>query len=125
MLVELFTQNHYFAFQVVQVFLVTTLTSAASGAIEDVIKNPLSAQSLLAKNIPAASDFYLSYILIQCVFAGATGMLQIFGFLRHVVLVKFTNNPRTRFKHWRQLSVIRFGALFPVYSNMGVIGTRP
>lgn len=121
-MVELFTQSNYFAFQVVQVFLITTLTSAASGAIQEIIKQPFKAQDLLAKNLPAASDFYLSYILIQCVFSGATGMLQVFGFIRHVILVKFTNNPRSRFKQWRQMRVPQWGSLFPVYANMGVIG---
>lgn len=120
-MIELFTQNNYFAFQVVQVFLITTLTAAASSSLASVISNPYSAKDLLAQNLPSASNFYLSYILIQCLASGAVGMLQIFGFLRHVILTRFMNNPRTRYKSWRQLRVPRYGALFPVYSNMGVI----
>lgn len=120
--IELFTQNNYFAFQVVQVFLITTLTSAASNAFQDVLKDPLGARDLLAQNLPGASDFYLSYILIQCLLSGATNMLQIWGFLRHVVMVKFTNNPRMRYQSWRQLKQPMWGALYPVYANMGVIG---
>ena len=52
--VELFTQNTYFVFQVVQVFLVTTLTSAASAAITAVIEDPTSAESVLSANLPKA-----------------------------------------------------------------------
>ncbi|KAM3527804.1 hypothetical protein MY4038_006187 [Beauveria bassiana] len=119
--VELFTQNAYFAFQVVQVFLITTLTSAASSAITDIIKNPLGAKDLLAKSLPSASDFYLSYILIQCVLSGCKDLLQIWPFIRHVVLAKITDNPRTRFKAWKELTTPGWGGIFPVYSNMGVI----
>lgn len=114
-------QNAYFAFQVVQVFLITTLTSAASSAITDIISDPLSIKDKLAKSLPAASDFYLSYILIQCVLSGCKDILQIWGFLRHVVLAKLTDNPRSRFRTWRALQIPRWGGVFPVYSNMGVI----
>ncbi|ATY61389.1 DUF221 domain-containing [Cordyceps militaris] len=119
--VELFTQNAYFAFQVVQVFLITTLTSAASGAITEIIKNPLGAKDMLAKSLPSASDFYLSYILIQCVLSGCKDLLQVWPFLRHVVLAKITDNPRSRFRAWKELTTPGWGGIFPVYSNMGVI----
>lgn len=120
--VELFVQNSYFAFQVVQVFLVTTLAAAASSSLTQVIKDPLSAKDLLASSLPSASNFYLSYILIQCAASAGINILQIFDFIRHVILSKMTDNPRKRFWRWRQLRMPRWGALFPVYSNMGVIG---
>jgi hypothetical protein len=120
--VELFVQNTYFTFQVVQVFLITTLSSALSSSLTEVIKAPLSAKDLLAKSLPSASNFYLSYILIQCAASGGINMLQIFDFLRHVILQRLTNNPRKRFWRWRKLRMAPWGALFPVYSNMGVIG---
>ncbi|GFP54268.1 uncharacterized protein RSN1 [Trichoderma asperellum] len=118
---ELFTQNAYFAFQVVQVFLVTTITSAASGALQSIIENPLGIQSLLAQNLPKASNFYLSYILIQCLATGGTGILQAFSLIRHQIVAKTTDVPRTRFKTWHKLRPARWGGIFPVFTNMGVI----
>ncbi|RFU76151.1 duf221 domain-containing protein [Trichoderma arundinaceum] len=118
---ELFTQNAYFAFQVVQVFLVTTITSAASGALQSIIQDPLSIQSLLAQNLPKASNFYLSYILIQCLATGGTGLLQVFSLIRHHIVVKTTDIPRRRFMAWRKLRPARWGGIFPVFTNMGVI----
>ena len=120
--VELFVQNSYFTFQVFQVFLITTLSSALSSSLTEVIQAPLSAKDLLAKSLPSASNFYLSYILIQCAASGGINMLQVFDFLRHVILQRLTNNPRKRFWRWRKLRMAPWGALFPVYSNMGVIG---
>ncbi|KAM0512992.1 hypothetical protein ACHAPE_008352 [Trichoderma viride] len=118
---ELFTQNAYFAFQVVQVFLVTTITSAASGALQSIIENPLGIQSLLAQNLPKASNFYLSYILIQCLATGGTSLLQAFSVIRHEIVAKATDVPRTRFRTWRKLRPARWGGIFPVFTNMGVI----
>lgn len=119
--VELFTQNCYFAFQVVQVFLITTLTSAASDSLTEIITKPLSVKDKLASSLPSASDFYLSYILIQCVLSGCKDILQIWSFLRHVILAKVTDNPRSRYRKWRELTNPGWGGIFPVYSNMGVI----
>ncbi|KAL7966510.1 hypothetical protein HDV63DRAFT_397117 [Trichoderma sp. SZMC 28014] len=118
---ELFTQNAYFAFQVVQVFLVTTITSAASGALQSIIQNPLGIQSLLAQNLPKASNFYLSYILIQCLATGGTALLQAFSVIRHEIVAKTTDVPRIRFRTWRKLRTARWGGIFPVFTNMGVI----
>ncbi|KAH7001106.1 hypothetical protein EDB80DRAFT_84815 [Ilyonectria destructans] len=120
-LVELFVQNAYFAFQVVQVFLITTITSAASAAFMDILKNPVSAKDLLAKNLPKASNFYLSYILVQCLAVGATGILHIFELLRQFIFSKIAQVPRARFNVWYTLRPPRFGGVYPVYTNMAVI----
>ncbi|ODA83202.1 hypothetical protein RJ55_01713 [Drechmeria coniospora] len=120
-MVELFVQQGYFAFQVVQVFLVTTLTSAASAAFTDVILNPIKAKDILASNLPMASNFYLSYILIQCLMSSGTHLLQLSSLIRHQVIDKFTHLPRTRYRMYRKLRPEKWGGIFPVYANMGVI----
>lgn len=63
--VELTTQNFYFAFQVVQVFLVVTLASSAASVVTKIIQDPTSAPQLLATRIPKVSNFYISYIVLQ------------------------------------------------------------
>ncbi|KAJ9156119.1 DUF221 domain-containing protein [Pleurostoma richardsiae] len=120
-MIELFTQSAYFVFQVVQVFLVTTLTSAASAAFTDILKDPLSAKDLLSQNLPKASNFYLSYILVQCLAAGAGGFLQLLQLFRHQIIGKVADNPRTRFKRWHKLPIVHWGSVYPVFTNLGVI----
>ena len=121
-MVELFVQKGYFAFQVVQVFLVTTLTSAASAAFTEIIQNPLGIKDVLSKNLPMASNFYLSYILIQCLANSATNLIQVFALIRHCLLSRFTTLPRSQFKAWRRLRPAKWGGIYPVFANMGVIG---
>ncbi|KID84845.1 DUF221 domain-containing protein [Metarhizium guizhouense ARSEF 977] len=119
--VELFVQNVYFAFQVVQVFLITTLTSAASSALGKILSNPLGAKDLLAENIPKASNFYLSYIMIQCLMSGGMRLIQVFGLIRHYIVSRVSAVPRTRYKRWCKLESAYWGGVYPIYTNMGVI----
>ncbi|EEU34202.1 uncharacterized protein NECHADRAFT_96579 [Fusarium vanettenii 77-13-4] len=120
-LVELFTQEVYFAFQIVQVFLITTLTSAASATVMTIIKEPLKTPDLLAENLPKASNFYLSYILVQCLAIGATGLLHIFELIRHYAFARLSQIPRARFNVWYKLQPPKWGGVYPIYTNMAVI----
>ena len=120
-LIELFTQNAYFAFQVVQVFLITTITTAASGALTKILANPISAKDLLAQNLPKASNFYLSYILIQCLMSGGFALLHPFELLRHIILNRISSIPRARYRVWKKLRLMHYGGIYPIFTNMGVI----
>src|SRR5579862_6719388 len=97
--VELTVQNSYFAFQVVQVFLVATISSAASAAVPSILKNPSSAASLLATNLPLASNLYISYIIVQGLSISSSSLLQIAGWIVAKILGRlFDNTPRKMYK---------------------------
>jgi hypothetical protein len=121
-LVELYVQQAYFFFQVLQVFLVTTLTSAASAAVFEVIQEPFKVKDMLSENLPKASNFYLSYILIQCLAGGATRLANFGDLIRHEVISKTLPNPRRRFYRWRKLRRVHWGSEYPRFTNLGVIG---
>ncbi len=120
--VELFVQNAYMVFQVVQVFLITTLTSAASAAFTKILQDPLSTKDLLSQNLPKASNFYLSYVLVQCLAGGAWGMVHALDLFRHGLLARTMEHPTRLGKTWRKLRPVHWGAIFPVFTNMVVIG---
>ncbi|PGH12676.1 hypothetical protein AJ80_06619 [Polytolypa hystricis UAMH7299] len=120
--VELFTQNAHFAFQVVQVFLVTTITSAASAALDQIIKDPLSAKDILAENLPKSSNFYISYFVLQGLVLSAGAVVQVFGFIIFKILRIFLDTtPRKLYNRWVELSGLSWGTVFPVFTNMAVI----
>ncbi|RLL94105.1 hypothetical protein CFD26_101523 [Aspergillus turcosus] len=120
--VELFTQSAHFCFQVVQVFLVTTLTSAASAATAQIIKDPLSAKDLLAENLPKATNFYISYFLLQGLTMSSMAVVQVAGVLIFKFMSTFFDrSPRHLYQRWASLSGISWGNVFPVFTNMGVI----
>jgi hypothetical protein len=121
--VEYTVSNYYFAFQVVQVFLVTTLTSAASSAVTDVIKNPGSAPALLSTALPAANNFYLSYIILQGLGVFSSTLAGVSGLVVRPLLAKFLGStPRKLFIKWNSLTTMKYGTVYPVYTNLLVIG---
>ncbi|OGE56964.1 hypothetical protein PENARI_c002G03371 [Penicillium arizonense] len=120
--VELFTQSAHFVFQVVQVFLVTTLTSAASAATAQIVKDPLSVKDLLAQNLPKATNFYISYFMLQGLSMSSLALVQIVSALVFkFVTTFFAYSPRRLFQRWAELGSLSWGNVFPVFTNMAVI----
>jgi quinol-cytochrome oxidoreductase complex cytochrome b subunit len=114
-------QNYYFAFQVIQVFLVATLGASAAAVVQSVKDDPASAPSLLANNIPTASTFYLSYFILQGLSVVANVLLGVVGLIVFKLLGKLLDNtPRKMYKRWISLSGLGWGTLFPIYTNLFV-----
>lgn len=121
--VELRVQNTYFLFQVIQVFLVTTVTSSASASVVAIIQNPSSVTSLLGQDLPKASNFYISYFVLQGLTISAGAVLQLVGVILFKVLGKFLDStPRKMYKRFATLSGLGWGTVFPVYTLLTTIG---
>jgi hypothetical protein len=119
--VESAVQNYYFAFQVIQVFLVATLGASAASVVQSVKDDPASAPTLLANNIPTASTFYLSYFILQGLSVVANVLLAVVGLIVFKLLGKLLDNtPRKMYKRWISLSGLGWGTLFPIYTNLFV-----
>lgn len=110
--VELTVQNSYFGFQVVQVFLVATLGSAASASVEQITNDPTMVPSLLAENIPKANNFYLCYFILQGLGSVFGMLLGIVGFILFFLLGKLLDKtPRKMYNRWISLSGLGWGTL--------------
>lgn len=121
--VELFTQNAYFCFQVVQVFLISTMSSAATSVAKQIVDNPSSATSILASNLPTSSNFYISYFIVQGLTVAAGVISQVVGFVIFSLMYKYlAGTPRALYNKWANLSAISWGSTLPVYTNIAVIG---
>ncbi|KAL1968016.1 hypothetical protein VTN77DRAFT_2433 [Rasamsonia byssochlamydoides] len=120
--VELWTQNAYFGFQVVQVFLVVTLASSATSVVESIIEQPQSAATLLAQKLPKASNFYISYIILQGLTFTSGALLQIVGLILGKILGKILDtSPRKMFNRWSSLADMGWGTVLPPMSLLAVI----
>ena len=121
--VELRVQNTYFLFQVLQVFLVTTISSAAAASVVTIIQTPGSVTSLLAVNLPTASNFYISYFILQGLSISSGAILQLVGVILYRLLGKFLDKtPRKMYRRFASLSGLGWGTVFPVYTLLTVIG---
>ncbi|KAF2274422.1 DUF221-domain-containing protein [Westerdykella ornata] len=121
--VELQTQSWYFAFQVIQVFLITTFAGAVTTVINQILDNPGSAITLLSENLPKASNFYINYFILFGLSAFAGSLLNIGGFVTVVLLGRILpgKTPRKIFQKLTKLSAPMWGSEFPKWVNLGVI----
>lgn len=121
-MIEHYVQHAYFAFQVVQVFLVTTISSGAAAVIQDIINNPQSAMNLLATNLPKASNFYISYFMLQGFSIAGAALLQITTLIIfHILSVLLDWTPRKKWYRWNMIGTTSWGTVFPIYTNLAVI----
>ncbi|KAM0462066.1 hypothetical protein ACHAO4_001259 [Trichoderma viride] len=120
--VELFTQNSYFFFQLIQVFLVQTFTNAASTALVQIAQQPGQVFTILSSSLPTASNFYISYFIVQGLTIATSVVTQVVGFFVFTLLYKFlAKTPRAMYKKWTSLSAISWGSVMPIYTNIAVI----
>ncbi|OWB84588.1 hypothetical protein B5S33_g3237 [[Candida] boidinii] len=116
------TQNWYFAFQVVQVFLVTTCASAASSSVVDIINDPSSAMTLLGQNLPPASNFYICYMLLQGLSISSGVLAQIVPLILYHLFGKFLDGtPRKKWVRYSTLPKPNWGVTYALYGLFTVI----
>ncbi|KAF9513779.1 hypothetical protein BS47DRAFT_1376624 [Hydnum rufescens UP504] len=93
---ELSLMTRFFIFQVIHSFLIVSLSSGLIQALGPLSNNLSQAPTLLATNLPGASTFFLTYILLQ-LSAVAGGFLQIVPLIVYYVkLFLLGSTPRSR-----------------------------
>jgi calcium permeable stress-gated cation channel len=126
MLIELSVQKYYFFFLFVQLFLVVSIAAAVStlvGLFTQGTEGLTSIPSILATNVPRASNYFFSYMLLQALSVSAGALVQIGGLISWFILAPLLDTTaRSKFKRQTQLSEIQWGTFFPVYTNLACIG---
>ncbi|EHY61215.1 phosphate metabolism protein 7 [Exophiala dermatitidis] len=120
--VELKVQSWYFAFQVVQVFLITTFTSGAAAVASQIVQNPGSAPTLLATNLPKASNFYISYFILLGLMQAGLQLLNIVPLLMYTFVGKILDKtPRKKYNRYVNIPGLGWGSTYPKFTLLGVI----
>lgn len=120
--IECYVQSSYFVFQVVQVFLVVTVSSSITSVITQIIQQPAQAPTILAMNIPTASNFFFSFLALQGLNMTASLFLQIVTLIFFPLLSKlFDNTPRKKWRRHSTLTTLSWGVTYPVFTNFIVI----
>jgi hypothetical protein len=103
--VQLKVQGWYFPFQVIQVFLITTFASGAASVVTTIIDDPTAAPTLLAQNLPTASNFYISYFILFGLMTTVLQFLNVAPLLILGVLGKILDKtPRKMYNRYAQLA---------------------
>lgn len=121
---ELKTQTWYYAFQVIQVFLVTTFSSGAAAVARKLAQDPTSLPTRLAMNLPKASNFYLTYFILQGTASAAKNVLNYSDLFEYLGYDRFFDKtPRDKYNRYTQMKGISWGSVYPKFANMAIIGT--
>ena len=120
--VELFTQASYFFFQLVQVFLVTTISGAVFSTIGTIAQEPSKAFEMLSSTLPKASNFYIAFFIVQGITIASSVLSQVSGFFIFHLMYRFlASTPRAKFNKWTTLAAVSWGEVMPIYTNIAVI----
>lgn len=123
MAVELSVQRYYFAFLFVQVFLVISISSGITTVITQISHDPQSVPAILAQNLPKASNYFFSYLLLQALSVSAGALVQIMGLIEWFILAPLLDNTaRQKWHRQTNLPNVQWGTFFPVYTNLACIG---
>ena len=123
MAVELSVQNYYFAFLFVQVFLVVSISSGFTNTIAQLSDNPTNVPAILAANLPRATNYFFSYMLLQALTVSAGALVQTGGLFKWFILAPIMDKTgRQKWRRQTNLTDIDWGTFFPVYTNLAAIG---
>ncbi|KAF2022063.1 DUF221-domain-containing protein [Aaosphaeria arxii CBS 175.79] len=119
---ELKVLRWFFVFQVVQVFLVTTLSSGAAAVASQIALDPTAVTSLLAERLPSSSNFYLSYFIVQGLTSSSDNLLNYSDLLQWKFYdYVFDKTPRQKYSSYTSLKGLAWGKVFPKYTNFVII----
>jgi calcium permeable stress-gated cation channel len=125
MLVELSLQKFYFFFLFVQLFLVISVSQVIQRFL-DIFSSATGftqVPEILGTSIPQASNYFISYMIIQALSVSSGALLQVGGLVGWFILAPFLDStPRDKFKRQVNLSEVNWGSFFPVYTNLACIG---
>lgn len=119
---ELSVQNYYFFFLFVQVFLVVSIASGTLSTLGERLKDVTQIPDILAENLPKASNYFFSYMIVQALSVSAGNLLQIGSLLGWLIMPKlFDNTARQKWTRNTSLPHVQWGRYFPTYTNFACI----
>lgn len=115
-------QTWNFVFQVVQVFLITTFSSGAAAVATKISNDPQSVPRLLAKNLPKASNFYLTYFIIQGIGTASKNIINYSDLFQYLFYYNVTSKtPRQKYNTYIQMKGISWFNVYPKFTNLAII----
>jgi hypothetical protein len=117
-------QNFYFAFLFVQVFLVVSISGGTIASLSNAASdfNLKQIPDLLATELPKATNYFFSYMILQALSVSSSTILQLTTLIFWFILPKiFDSTARQKWKRNTSLQNVKWGTYFPVYTNFACI----
>lgn len=115
--------DKFYFFLMVNVLFVTTLANGIFATLPALLRDPTSSISLLATNVPKASTFFITYVLLSGLNGSGLTMLQLGPLVVTYIFNKFfTKTPRAYYNLWSSLGIPDLGQIFPQQTLVFAIG---
>lgn len=114
-------QDYYFHFLFIQITLVVSL-SAGVTTITNEMASGATLAATLAKNLPKASNYFLSYILLQSLSVAANALLRADRLAELLVIAPILDRTVSKIMARQRGKDLEWGEFLPLYSNLSCIG---
>jgi hypothetical protein len=114
-------QDYYFFFLLTQVTLSVTLSAGITVVMSDMVTGRKVAETL-AKNLPKASNYFLSYVILQALSISASALLRLDRLIDIKVAGPLLDRTVTQMVERQKAPDVEWGILIPVYTNLGCVG---
>ena len=123
MLIELALSDYYFFFLFVQVFLVVTFASGITRVWSQLTSNITNVPAVLGDNLPKASNYFFSYLILQALSTSSAALLQLGAlFMWFIWASLFDTTARDKWARQVTLPNVQWGTFFPYYTVFAIIG---
>lgn len=121
--VELSLQKSYFVFLFTQTFLTVSLSTSITAIIQDIYHGLDSVPAQIAQNLPKASNYFSSYLILHGLSGSAAILLQALGLIRWLLVAPLADStPTQKWERYRNLPQMQWAKLYPLYTNFACIG---
>ncbi len=103
-------------------FIVLTLASGLISTLPAIAKDPASAATILAQQLPQASTFFITYVTLQAAGIGGN-LLQILSLIIYYIqLILLGGTPRNAYHKRNNMQTPSWGLTFPGTTLVAIIG---
>ena len=88
--------SRYFLFQVLNVFLVTTIAGSIFDTIAIIVETPEAAFEMLGNSLPRMSSFFITFVTIKAFFALGVELVRTMSLVQASLRYLFVPNPTLR-----------------------------
>lgn len=123
--VELSVLHKFFFFQLIDVVLVSTLSGGFMTIVnqfKELAENPLGVINILSTNLPKASTFFITFVMLQSTNQSGQTMLQLVPYLLSYIKPLFNKTPRQLYTAKRTCPTVNLGTLIPGQTVIFILG---
>ncbi|KAI8354118.1 hypothetical protein EDC96DRAFT_554294 [Choanephora cucurbitarum] len=123
--VELSLLHKFFFFQLIDVVLISTVSAGVMTMAEqlaDLAQNPFGIINILSVNLPKASTFFITFVMLQATNQSGQTLLQLVPFILSFILPLLSTTPRDMYNRKKTCPNINLGTLIPSQTVIFILG---